>query len=81
MFKMGKGFIRIAFTAMDLVSVKAEPIIDTLAFPAGFFNKLLTQRFKCLKLAALNLKVGYDRSYNICPVLPLWASLVGIVIP
>jgi len=64
--------IGIAFTAMDLVSVKTESIIETLAFPAGFFHKLLTQRLKRVEFAVLNFEVRYDLAkFVLCAIVGL----------
>jgi hypothetical protein len=62
--KMGEHTlgIGIAFTAMHLIGIKTESIIEAFGFLAGFVNEPFAQRFECLKLTALNLEVGSDRT-------------------
>ena len=63
-FKMGQHAlgIFIAFTAMDLIFVKAEPVIKTFGFLIGFLDKSLAQHLKRLELATVNFEIRNDRT-------------------
>jgi hypothetical protein len=52
--------IFIAFTAMSLVTVETESIIEAFGFLISFLNKPLAQCFKILKFVTLNFEVGHE---------------------
>jgi hypothetical protein len=45
---------------MNLVFVKTEPVIKTFGFIAGFLDKLLAIRLKCIEFTTVNLEIRND---------------------
>jgi hypothetical protein len=76
--KMGENpfGILIAFTAVDLVAIETESVIQAFGLRAGFFNELFAHFFEGPKFAALNLEIGYDRTTFVlgCHSFLLWIS-------
>jgi hypothetical protein len=64
MIQHGLGAL-VALAAMDLVSIKTEPVVKTLGLATGLLDELFTQRFEGLQLTLVNLKIGNDRTARI----------------
>ena len=66
-FKMSQQTIGIgiAFAAMGLVTVAAEPVIEGLGFLSGLFDKSKAEGGKRIQLPRRNFEIGNNRAAGV----------------